>query len=167
MKRLLPRSAGNPQGFTLIELLVAIAILAILAVSGLVLFTGAQKNARDARRRQDIDAIATALETNKVQGAATTYSALAANQFAGSGVPQDNTTAKYCIAVSATVGTIINNPTTWATTDPCPTVPAGYKQVGSTQDATFENGASSAVWKVCALLETGTAPNVFCKGSAQ
>ena len=50
------------RGFTLIELLVVIAIIGILASVVLASFTTAQKQARDAARRQIIGNIQTAFE---------------------------------------------------------------------------------------------------------
>lgn len=50
------------KGFTLVELLVVVAIIAILSVVGMTIFTGVQKSARDAKRRADIDAISKAFE---------------------------------------------------------------------------------------------------------
>ncbi len=52
------------KGFTLIEVLVVVAIIAILAILGLALFGNVQRNARDGRRRSDINAIAKAMEAN-------------------------------------------------------------------------------------------------------
>lgn len=61
MKKLLPAS----KGFTLIELLVVVTIIAFLAVIGAAAFGNVQKNARDAKRRADVDAVSKALEANK------------------------------------------------------------------------------------------------------
>lgn len=57
----------RPYGFTLIELLVVITIIAILSVMGMAVYGGLQKNARDAKRRTDLDAIAKALAQYYVQ----------------------------------------------------------------------------------------------------
>jgi len=50
------------RGFTLIELLVVIAIIGLLATMAVVSFSGAQKKARDARRKADLAQIAKAAE---------------------------------------------------------------------------------------------------------
>lgn len=49
-------------GFSLIELMVVVAIIGILMAAGIVSFRNAQRSARDAKRRADIDAIAKAQE---------------------------------------------------------------------------------------------------------
>lgn len=70
-------------GFTLVELLVVITIIAILSVVGITVFTGTQQNARDARRKTDIDAIANALEVHYNSGTGTYPTALDCTWFAG------------------------------------------------------------------------------------
>lgn len=50
------------KGFTLIEILISIAIIAILTAVGIVSYVSINKNARDAKRRGDIEQIRSALE---------------------------------------------------------------------------------------------------------
>lgn len=76
------------KGFTLIELMVAIAIVAVLATIGFAIFQGAQAQARDARRKGDIDAIATVLE-NKFNATTGTYTAAIDSDFSGGVTPVD------------------------------------------------------------------------------
>jgi prepilin-type N-terminal cleavage/methylation domain-containing protein len=45
----------NPFGFTLIELLVSISIIAIISAVGAVMYTQAQKSARDGKRIGDLN----------------------------------------------------------------------------------------------------------------
>jgi prepilin-type N-terminal cleavage/methylation domain-containing protein len=87
---------SNEKGFTLVELLVAIAIVAILAVIGLTVFSGLQASARDTKRRADVDAIAAALENHynntpneKCTGNAGTYCPVVGTWFGGNSVPTD------------------------------------------------------------------------------
>lgn len=106
MKKFLPRTTNNPQGFTLVELLVVIAIIAILSVIGVTVFSGVQKNARDARRRADIDAIAAAVETHYVSG--TGYTTPILGTWFSSGTipkdPKDNTTDYIWATALSTTG---------------------------------------------------------------
>ena len=50
------------KGFTLIELLVVIVIIAILSTIIIVSYTGAQRKARDGKRRTDVQTIASAYQ---------------------------------------------------------------------------------------------------------
>ncbi|MFH0749862.1 MAG: prepilin-type N-terminal cleavage/methylation domain-containing protein [Candidatus Gottesmanbacteria bacterium] len=50
------------QGFTLMEILVAISIIAVLTAIGIVSYTSINKNARNAKRRSDIEQMRSALE---------------------------------------------------------------------------------------------------------
>lgn len=92
MKKILPTSTTlsvNKKGFTLVELLVVISIIAILSIIGLTVFTGVQKNARDARRQSDVDAIAKALETT-YNNATAAYPAIDCTKAFSQGTcPQD------------------------------------------------------------------------------
>ncbi len=57
------RFAGKINlGFTLFELLVVISIIAIITAVGVASYSSAQKRARDARRKQDMQAIQKAFE---------------------------------------------------------------------------------------------------------
>lgn len=57
----------KPRGFTLIELLVVISIIAILSVIGMAVYGNVQVMARDTKRREDLKAIAQALEVYKAK----------------------------------------------------------------------------------------------------
>jgi prepilin-type N-terminal cleavage/methylation domain-containing protein len=59
------KAENSKKGFTLIELMVSIAIIAVLAAVGLVVYTTAQKSGRISKRVQDLKAIQTALELFK------------------------------------------------------------------------------------------------------
>ncbi len=89
MKKFLPKSIRNPQGFTLVELMVVVSIIAILSVIGVTLFVGAQKNARDAKRRADIEAISIAMEKNYNATSTNPYTAATTADFSDNKVPVD------------------------------------------------------------------------------
>ncbi len=93
MRRFLPK---DKRGFTLVELMVVIAILALLATVGITIYSGAQKSARDAKRKADIGSISEALEahlnasTNQYcTGATGTYCAPVVGWFSAGAVPTD------------------------------------------------------------------------------
>ena len=52
----------NKKGFTLIELLIVVVVMAILMGVGAFTYASAQEKGRDSRRKQDLEAIKTALE---------------------------------------------------------------------------------------------------------
>lgn len=95
--KILPKKDGFTtyrmvHGFTLIELLVVITLIAILSAIGMTTYASVQKDARDARRKLDIDAIANAMEANydNVTGKYKNFStSLMANNSTTPSVPAD------------------------------------------------------------------------------
>ncbi len=159
MKKILKSYAG----FTLIELLVVVAIIAILSVIGMTLFGSVQKSARDARRRGDIDAIASALEVAKTS---TGYAQIYGTNFASGTVPTDSgntaTGITYCVYSRPDYNTITVPTTRWTTT--CPLFSESGTLVFPVTSGQIYLVSSATKWTVCASLETGT---VYCKSSSQ
>lgn len=85
----------NNKGFTLVELMVAISIVAVLAAVGFTLFQNTQASARDAKRRADVDAMSSAMETHfdattgKYPAAGSYPATLQTSWFTGQAVPAD------------------------------------------------------------------------------
>lgn len=131
MNKLLPKTARNPKGFTLIELMVVISIIAILSIIGIAVFTGVQKNARDARRRGDIDAISKAYEVN-YSSATPHYRELIPADFAGGNVPTDPAKGDPYIGLVASAGADTY------------TVCAGLENAGGNSSTNTGNVASGA-----------------------
>lgn len=150
-----------PNGFTLIELLVVITIIAILAVTGFVVYSNVSSRGRDVKRMAEIDAIHKAMEVNYQPGAANPYPVLAITNFVNGVVPTDPLTgtsrcgvgnAQICDYCAFARGTTFAN---YAT---CTTV------VSTT------NPAAGAGYVVCANLETAAGANgnrFYCKANAQ
>lgn len=72
-----------------------VSIIAILSVIGVALFGNAQKNARDAQRRGDVEAISKAYEANATSGTATPYAIPLATWFASGNFPKDPQGGEY------------------------------------------------------------------------
>jgi prepilin-type N-terminal cleavage/methylation domain-containing protein len=97
------------KGFTLIELMVVVAIMAILAIAGLSIFTTARQKAKDTRVKNDAKAYQQAAEQQFDAEAETYPASLTAADFEGSSMPSasdltysvaaDQTT--YCVYTSA------------------------------------------------------------------
>lgn len=165
MKKLPP-----PKGFTLIELMVAIAIVAVLSSIGLVVFSNAQSGARDSKRREDIQAVAKAIESKKQSGGVY-YTWPAASDFAGGSFPDDpKSTTNYCIDTLTTIPPA-NPPTKPAASTAWTAAgcPSGWDDI-TTSAAATNFGTTTTSWTVCAVLEQGTSAgnnNVFCDYSKQ
>lgn len=80
------------KGFTLIELLVVVSVIVVLSMIGLAVFSDSQKSARDAKRKQDITAISSALEARYNNG---TYPALSSDWFVGNEPQDPKNTGEY------------------------------------------------------------------------
>lgn len=159
MKKYLPTPKSS-SGFTLVELMVVVSIIAILSVIGVTLFTNAQKSARDAVRRQEIKAIANALETNYDNSTAK-YPTLALGQFATGTIPTDIYTGQYKCGTGGTkdcdycvrnaAGTQMTKGENGISPNTCPT--GGTKAVVS-------KPPTDTAYEVCATLETN--PYYYC-----
>lgn len=158
MKRYLPTllrpaqykrlSVNTSKGFTLIELMVVIAIIAILSVVGIALFTSTQGKARDTKRIQDITAMSKAMEVNYVVG--TGYQTVVSSTwFSDQQVPTNPgpNGADYTFLGPAGTGAI---------------TAAGY-----TFCATLENSTGNATDATGAGLGTTTGGGFFCKKNSQ
>lgn len=100
--------ANFSRAFTLIEVLVVATIIGLLAAGGVVFYTSFAKEARDSRRKADIEQIRAALEMYRSNSATSAYppntsgacSGLANDLVSGSTkyigqIPTDPVTAKY------------------------------------------------------------------------
>lgn len=153
------------RGFTLVELLVVVAIIAVLAVVGVTVFANVQVNARDARRRADLDALSKALEANFNQ-TASTYG-LGPSMFTVNKVPVESKTGHpaYCFYYSASrTDTRGANPATAWTAATCPDL-TGVTGVTKTDLSATTTVSGMVWWKLCMVLESGSA--VICKNNTQ
>lgn len=76
----------------MIELIIVIAIIAILATVGIIIYSGQQRNARDTKRKVDINTLSSGLEArfNTTCGTGK-YCAMQPSQFSN-GIPKDPST---------------------------------------------------------------------------
>ncbi|OGE37505.1 hypothetical protein A3B45_01875 [Candidatus Daviesbacteria bacterium RIFCSPLOWO2_01_FULL_39_12] len=184
MHKLLPKSARNPRGFTLIELLVVISIIAILAVIGITIFSGAQARARNAKRRTDVNALVSALEVNK-DSTASVYAVISGSWFSGGGIPQEGTggVPQYALLYVSAQGYTVNSPTAWLPAAATPTSnntnPAGGTVAvvslacGTPPCGGPIPGAGTLIYSfsVCTLLESevigGGTRSIYCRQNSQ
>lgn len=156
---------SESKGFTLIELMITVSIISILAVVGVAIYSGAQKNARDAKRRGDIDAIAKALEQTKLSN--NNYIALTGSSFQSGVVPTSVFPGQpYCIGGSDTT-TSPAVPSAWgspggAAGNSCAPNPP-YTQVNA-DGSNMLSGGLNVSWRICSVLES-PANTVYCRAN--
>lgn len=128
------KSQSSKRGFTLIELMVSIAIIAILAAVGLVVYSTAQKTGRVSKRLQDLGAIRTAIELFR-----------STNGFYPS-LPTGTASAGTFVCVDALVGPSSLDPTyiTAVPNDPIQSGNTNCYQYTSNQIAAAANSTASA-----------------------
>lgn len=102
------------KGFTLVELLVVIAIIAILSTIGFAVYTKVQADARNAKRRADVDAIFKAFEQHYTIGTTTPYDIPNADWFKDRAIPQDPNGTSYFWNGPASCASTPNPPPTTA-----------------------------------------------------
>jgi prepilin-type N-terminal cleavage/methylation domain-containing protein len=162
------------KGFTLIELMIAIAIIAVLAVIGITVYSNVQQTARNSRRTADLESISRVIELTKTPSTAY-YLNPPATGFSSGSVPQDPiTNSVYCAAAIDTVttpaSTLPLNPVlavsgsnpVWSSTTACPT---GYTTVPAAGPVLPAGLANYTAWKVCVRPEGGAAP--ICRTNQQ
>lgn len=100
-KKVNPLLKLSNSGFTLVELLVVITILAILGAIAFSVYANAQKSARDAKRKADIDVLAKNFESS-FDFTTKEYSGIVTEDFQG-GAPADPKTGyDYPILLNGT-----------------------------------------------------------------
>lgn len=127
------RFKNRIQGFTLIELLIVISIISILSVVGSVIFTGIQDKAKDSKRKQDISAIAKALE-GRYQSSG--YTDVTDDDFAGGKIPTPPEGGEYTRLFSGT----------------------GFRVCATLEEGT--PGCSSSATQACYCLDSSQSPYV-------
>ncbi len=160
-------SLRGRSGFTLIELLVVIAIIGIISVIAIALFSNVQADARDGKRKAELESISNVLEVNKTS---TGYQLATAALFGGGVFPGGSTTLStdpqgypYCINTTASVANS-GVDATWinGATPSCSTAAPAYSKIDGTTPA-----ANSAQYKICTRLENRGTPQVFCRTNTQ
>lgn len=188
MKKYLPASKKacterSRSGFTLIEILVVISIIAILAVIGVSVYSGAQANARDGKRRAEVASIAKSIEASRDPVAGTySYTTTEYNADFKNNKPKDpsDPSRKYCISTNQTTndsptatGTIVTGTgNVGCATFTCPaaigTAPANTcatVEISGSLSAGITGTTAAKGWTICAVLEKGG--TTVCHSNAQ
>jgi prepilin-type N-terminal cleavage/methylation domain-containing protein len=136
----------EPNGFTLVELIIAMTVIVLLAIIGLTVFSTIQRNARDVRRKADINAIAHALEDHYDQFSQDYYQPLHGTDFSAGQIPEDPVSTRTYTGTGA-----FSSPT--GGTDFCVCAHLELPDGNSSQDAAAGNCNSGA---------SGPTANYYC-----
>jgi prepilin-type N-terminal cleavage/methylation domain-containing protein len=82
-------------GFTLFELLIVISIIGLLVAAASVAYSGVQKRGRDARRKEDIQAVQKALEMYYAKNVGYPDGCTVGDEFLPGGLPVDPKSDTY------------------------------------------------------------------------
>lgn len=154
------------RGFTLIELLVVVAVIAILTAIAISVFSNAQGNARDGKRRSDLDSIAKSLEgARDIENKTYTYTSDNFSSDFPEKWPFDPSDDRnYCIMSDNTNSNPPLAPDTWgSTTSGCPD---DVWSVFSTKNGLGSDPILSQAksWRLCVKLERSSTP-IVCKAN--
>lgn len=143
----------NFKGFTLVELMVTVAIIAILATSGVAVYSNVSKNARDAKRKVDIESIAKTFEQKYTRNKS--YTAITDSDFV-SGVPVPPKSGEKYTCV---VGSPFTNST------PCEYISDKAFKVCATLEGGTDNCSLSSSTCYCLTSRQGKSADEIISGS--
>ncbi len=92
------KSAKSSRGFSLVELLVVVSIVTILSVIGVLIYNGVTQNARESKKKADIDALSKAYEAAFSGGA---YRDITGADFVSGSIPGESDGSSYYRARTA------------------------------------------------------------------
>lgn len=183
MKRILPKTFS--KGFTLIELLVVVAIIAIISVVAIALFSNAQQDTRDGKRKAELEQIANVLEINRTSTTPVGYQNTSNVYWGGNVYPGGNTAQAldpqgypYCISYSYLSTTMAAEPTLPLSTSWDDSPVACITGVGGTFYIVGNAGTSGSpptsitpgtitAYRVCTRLENRSSAKAFCRINVQ